>query len=469
MSLVDTDLVEDDEEPVPVTAGLRVKVLAVAAVGPLLTGYAAVAAVLALVTATAARSSFTTGGVLASAVPGWLAAYQVPVRIEGHELGVLPLLSTVLVAVLVWRTAAGAAERLEVETPREAAQVVLSVVGAHAAVGLTLGLLCTGRVVVDPLAGLYYPALVAGLAAVVGVLPQSGVWSLVTARVDPLALRGLSAGLLAVVAMVATGAFVLTLSLVLSGGTVTRLFAAEGPGGGLGMLLLSAGYLPNAVIAAAGFAAGPGFALGPVVVSPVDFAGGAVPPLPLLGALPETAAPWWVLLFAFPGAVGTLVGWLLRECAEEPRDRLRAVAVAAVAAGMVFAVLAGCAGGALAGGPFDPLDLRAPWLSLALVAWIAAPGGVVAWLMGPRPLPEVELPEFEFDEPDELDEPDESALAEELDGADDVVDEDAGDVADSDEEPDDEGAEVESDEEPEEAGDVGEPEDEPGAEEPPGR
>ncbi|WP_018682750.1 DUF6350 family protein [Actinokineospora enzanensis] len=414
------------DERVEVPRSLRAKVLSVVAVGPMLTGYAAVAAVLALVTAIAARAHFTTGGVLAASVPGWLAAYQVPVRIEGHELGALPLLPTLLVLVLVWRTAASAADRLDVVTPREAAQIVAAVAGAHGSVGLTLGLLSAGSpVTVDPLAGLWYPALLSGLAAAVGVLPRSGLFLEWADRLDPIALRGARVGGFATVAMIAVGAFVFALALVLSAGTVARLFAAEGPGGGLGMLLLSAGYLPNGVIAAAGFAAGPGFSLGAVVMSPVDFAGGPVPPLPLLGALPGGAAAWWPLLFAFPAAVGTFVGWELREVDESPRKRLHAVAVAAVIVAVAFAVLAGTVGGALAGGPFHPLDLRAAWLSVALVAWIGVPGGLVAWTAGPRPEPTGPLglidPEDEFaDEDADFDDDDSDD-----DSDDDVLDEDA--------------------------------------------
>ncbi|MCP2272438.1 cell division protein PerM [Actinokineospora diospyrosa] len=404
-----TDLLEAEEtDRVVIARSLRGRVLAVAAVGPLLTGYAAVAAVLALVTAIAARALFTTPGVLAAAVPGWLAAYQVPVRVEGHELGALPLLPTLLVLVLVWRTAAAAAERLAVATPREAGHVVGAIVGAHAAVGLTLALLCSGgTVTIDPLAGLYYPALLSGIAAVAGVVPRAGVSHVLSERMDAVALRGLRAGLLAIAALLAAGALVLTLALALSFSTVKGLFAVEDFGGGVGMLLLSLGYLPNAVVAATGFAAGPGFSLGSVVVSPMDFSGGAVPPLPLLGALPEHGQPWWLVLFALPGAVGTLVGWVLREVDESPRMRLRAVAVASVVVAMAFAVMGGASGGALGGGPFHPLDLRAAWLSLALVAWIAIPGGLVAWTSGPQPVVvEPEPLDEEFDETSDSDDPD---------------------------------------------------------------
>ncbi|GLZ43262.1 DUF6350 family protein [Actinokineospora sp. NBRC 105648] len=417
-----TDLLAADEDRV-VAPATRAKVLAVVAIGPVLTGYAAVAAVLALVTAIAARAHFSTGGVLTAAVPGWLAAYQVPVRIDGHELGALPLLPTVLVMVLVWRAAAGAAERLEISTLREAGRVVLTVAGAHAVVGLALALLVSGGpVTVDPLAGLYYPALLAALAAIAGVLPASGVWALVSARVDPLALRGIRAGALAVVALLAVGGAVLVLALVLSFGTVKQLFLGDGAGSAIGMLLLSLGYLPNAVVAATGFAAGPGFSLGSVTVSPLDFAGGPVPALPLLGALPERGQLWWWLLLLLPAAVGVLVGWVLRDADESPRGRLRAVSVAAVVVALAFAVLGGSAGGALGGGPFHPLDLRAAWVSLAVVVWVALPGAIVAWTQGPQPVLEIVEPEVvvEPEEDDESEEAEEAEEAEEPAGVEDA-------------------------------------------------
>ncbi|SDD16714.1 cell division protein PerM [Actinokineospora iranica] len=377
---------------------LWAKVLAVVAIGPLLAVYAAVAALLALVTAVAAEAHFSTAGVLAAAMPGWLAAYQVPVGIGGRSLGALPMLPTVLVLLLVWRTAGSAADRLDVVGPREAGRVVAAVVGAHAVVGLGLALLCSGGAIdVDPLAGLYYPALLAGLAASVGVLPRSGAAEWVALRVDRLALRGLWAGLLAVVALLAVGAGVLTLALAASFGTIRDLFDVDDTGSAVGMLLLSAGYLPNAIIAATGFAAGPGFGMGGLSIGPLGFTGGSVPALPLLGALPADHALWWLLLLALPAGVGALVGWVLRAVDDSPRSRLRAVAVASVVVALVFAVLGGSAGGPLGGGPFDPLDLRAAWLSVALAVWVGVPGGIVAWLTGPREHEAIEPDSFDSD------------------------------------------------------------------------
>ncbi|MGH3859877.1 cell division protein PerM [Actinokineospora sp.] len=416
MALLETDRI---------TPVARARVLAVAALGPLLTGYAAVAAVMALVTAIASRSHFSTVGVLIAALPGWLAAHQVPLIVQGHELGVLPLLPTLLLMLLVARTAAGAAERVDAVGLRETGHVVFAVVAAHAALGLTIALVLDGGpVVVDPLAGFYYPALLAGVAACVGLLRRSGALDWCAERVDDFAWAGLRAGTLAVVALLTAGSLVVTFGLVTSYGAANTMFAADGPGSALGMLLLSAGYLPNAVIAGTAFIAGPGFSMGSVSIAPLDFDGGPVPALPLLSALPEQAAAWWLALFLLPAAVGALVGWVLRSVAESPKDRLRSVAVASVVVALSFAVLAGSAGGALAGGPFHPLDLRAALVSFALACWVAVPGGFVAWFAGERPVVEGPVGLIDPEDPDDDEDPEDSEDADDSeDSADEAMDE----------------------------------------------
>jgi hypothetical protein len=139
------------------------------------------------------------------------------------------------------------------------------------------------------------------------------------------------------------------------------------------------------MVAATSFIAGPGFSLGTVMVSPLEFTGGPTPGVPLLAALPEQQAAWWPLLFVLPLAVGVVVGRRLRDVDEDPVARLRAVAVATGVVAVCFVVLAGSAGGRLGRGTFDPVSMRAAALSLVLVLWTAIPGALTAWFGGPRP------------------------------------------------------------------------------------
>src|SRR5207237_3621120 len=143
------------------------------------------------------------------------------------ELGALPLLPTIGALVLIARTAAGAAARLEVATPRQGAAVVLAIVGGHAAFGVGLAFLgAGGPATVDPLAAFYYPLLLAAPASIVGVARQSGLLELALERVDDVALRGLRVGVLDVVGLLAAGAPVLAFGLVTSIPHARNLFAA---------------------------------------------------------------------------------------------------------------------------------------------------------------------------------------------------------------------------------------------------
>jgi len=386
----------------------RIRALTLLAVGPLLTGFVAIAALLALVTAIASNARFTTAGVLNAALPSWLAAHQVPVSILGLELGVLPLLPTVGVAVLIAKAAARAAERLELHRPGQAVLVVGTVVFAHATAGVVAAVASSGAgVTADPLAALYYPALVSAIAATIGVARRCGLLTAIAERADAVAVAGLRAGVLAVVLLLTAGGAMLTFGLLTSIATARDLFPM-GAGNATGMLLLSIGYLPNAMIAATGFVAGPGFSLGTVAVSPLEFTDGPTPGVPLLAALPEQQATWWPALFVLPLVVGVVVGRRLRDIDEDPVARLRAVAVATGVVAVCFAVLAGSAGGRLGRGAFDPVSMNAAALSIALVLWIAIPGAVAAWFGGPRPAAEP-LPGLidDVEEPEDDPEPEE--------------------------------------------------------------
>lgn len=389
------------------TAGLRddaptltrIRVLVLATLGPLLTGYLAIAALLALVTAIATNADFATTGVLDAALPAWLAAHQVPVQIFGLELGVLPLLPTIGVAAITAKAAAAAADRLNLYRPGQAAKLIAIIAAAHGIAGMIVaGLSSHGDVTSDPLAALYYPALVAALAAAAGVARRSGLLDAIVHRADEVAVAGLRAGALAVVLLLTAGGALLTFGLLTSIATARDLFPM-GAGNAIGMLLLSIGYVPNAMVAATGFLAGPGFSIGSVAMSPLAFDGGPVPAVPLLAALPEQEAGWWPALFVLPLAVGVLVGRRLRYSDEDPVARLRGVAVAAGVVAVTFVVLGGSAGGHLGRGPFDPVSMRAAALSIALVLWTAVPAAVATWFGGPRPAAR-RLPGLIDDEPE---------------------------------------------------------------------
>ncbi|WP_229874509.1 cell division protein PerM [Amycolatopsis deserti] len=382
---------------------VRARVFAAAVVGPIVTGYVFVAALLGLVTAMASVAEFSVGGVLRAAGPGWLAAYQVPLTIAGRPLGVLPLLATIGAGALVARSAANATQRLGYREPGATVPLIAAVTSAHALAGLGIALFGNDESVrVEPLSAFAVPAVLAGVAAAAGAASRSGVAAAIRDYLDPLALRGLRAGALGLAGLLAVGALVHTVGLVLASGTIRELFAANAPGfgSGAGMLLLSLGYLPNAVVGGLAFATGPGFSIGSFSLTTFSFTGGPVPGLPVLAGVPEHATPWWPVLMLLPAAVGALLGWTLRRADENPLARLRIVGIAGALVGFGCVLLGTLAGGRLGGGAFDPVTIPVGLVSVAAFGWIAVPGGLVAWFAGPHARPEPEEPEAEPEEPE---------------------------------------------------------------------
>ncbi|UJW33448.1 DUF6350 family protein [Saccharothrix sp. AJ9571] len=369
--------------PAEVTGATRFRVLLVAALFPLLTGYTLATGALAAVAGLAPGSGFTVSGALRGGGPAWLATQQVPLSLGGHPLSVLPLLPTFVLLLLVAKLASSAARRLGYTDPAQAIGVIGVVAAAHAFAGVTVAVLCSGTGVdVEPLTAFLLPGALSGAAATAGVLSRCGLPEPLKQYIDPLALTGLRAGVLGVAALLVAGGLITLLGFALSVPEMLRLFDAEPAGGGAGMLLLSAVYLPNAVVAGVSFAAGPGFSIGAVDVTPFAFDGGPVPALPILAALPEQHEVWWPALLLLPALAGALCGWGLRRCDPDPLVRVRAAAIAGAAAGFGCVLLGTFAGGRFGDGVFDPVTVPIVLFSLAGSCWVALPAALVAWLTG---------------------------------------------------------------------------------------
>lgn len=418
----------------------RFKELLAVAVLPVLTGYTAVATVLATVAALATESHFSAIGVLLAAGPGWLAAYQVPIVIGGNELGLLPLALTIGVCALVARSAFGAVDRLGYRTPRQAGVVIGTVAGTHAVVGVTIAVLANGAIVTaDPLHAFAVPGLVSGAAATVGAARRCGLLDVLRPHVDAAAIAGMRAAALGMVGLLATSALVLTVATAFAVPTMQTLFAAHAPGfgSGFGMLLLCLGYVPNAVLAVLAFLLGPGFTVGATSLGPVHFEGGPVPAVPVLAGIPESYGAWWPALFLVPVLIGAGVGWTLRASSPAPVERLRSVAVAGAMIGFATVVLTTLAGGGLGGGPLPGLLLPAGLLSVAAFAWIFLPGALVAWLAGPRAVSDAQdavsdVEDAESDFPNGVSDVEDAELdGAETDTADAASDSDAADASDT--------------------------------------
>lgn len=112
--------------------------------------------------------------------------------------------------------------------------------------------------------------------------------------------------------MIAVGVLVFT-----NFGDVKKLSYVLQPGifGGVLLLLLNILYLPNAAMALASYVAGSGFAIGAgTLISPWWYHSDQIPVLPLLGILPTSRHPMFIVAALFFFAIGgLLVYWTLES------------------------------------------------------------------------------------------------------------------------------------------------------------
>lgn len=363
--------------------GERLRLLVGAGVASVFVSYLC-AVLIAAVAGLTAGAGPAVRALLVTAIPLWLAAHQVPLVVAGAPLGVLPLLPTVGVLALVAAMASRLTGKLGSRPREDASAVVASLTGAHASAAVLATALPQSPVQATPWAALLGGAWVAGAGAVLGSARRTGLsarWSL-----PPGWLRGgLAAAGVAASALLTSGALMLLAALVVSVDDLhTRLRAAPVSGAGVGLALLSLCYLPNALVAAVSWVAGPGFSIGAAAASPLFSTPGALPPIPLMSAMPTARPPdWTAVVFVLPVLAGVLAGLRCRLVDPHPVRRLFAVAVAATAVAVGFGLAAWVISGRLAAGPFDPVDMHAPTLVVALLGWVGIPAAAVALSAGP--------------------------------------------------------------------------------------
>ncbi|SFN10175.1 hypothetical protein SAMN05216207_10084 [Pseudonocardia ammonioxydans] len=357
----------------------RLRILLAATMGAVLTGYTLLVPVAALL-AGSGGASVTADGALAVAVPMWLAAHQIPIAFDGRALGLLPLLPTMIVIVMVACFSAWAVRRLGGRVRHDAGAVVASQAGAAAAVAVLAGaLLPKAMAVTAPWASLVGAGMIGGTAAGIGVIHACGLpaaWKRVLAGWPGAALAGVR---VAATGLLLIGALVLTGALLLAATTATDAAARLGPGAGaaLGVLALAVGYLPNALVGGLSWALGPGVSVGAASSGPLVAVPAPLPSFPLVAVLPVTSVPPGApLVLLLPAAVGVLTGLACRRAlpADAPTvERVTAPVTATTVVAIGASVLATVAGGALAGGPYDPVSFQGGGVLGAVLLLVGLP------------------------------------------------------------------------------------------------
>lgn len=363
---------------------------ALAAIGAGALGMLACLSIVVLGWATDPQSSGTSPGLLRAAGHLWLLAHRAPLVLASGTIAIAPLGLTAVIAVLLVRAAEGAGRRTRSRGRREAIAAALSIAVPYAlvvAVGATASR--TPEVGTLPGRALISGFVLAALAALVGAARRVG-WQEISGD-WPAAARAVPAAVLvAVVALLATGAALVAAALIADVSRVSELarsVQAAGPAG-FALLVLQLALAPNAAMWGAAHAAGTGFAIGiGTQVGPAGVTLGSVPALPLLAALPISGPAPAAAALATVGVVaaGLLAGAVLarRLGPGLAHQAPLWMALTALTTGAVFAALCWVSGGSGPGrlavlGP-DPL------LSGAAVAqWLALAGVPAAWVVSWR-------------------------------------------------------------------------------------
>jgi hypothetical protein len=325
-----------------------------AALGGLLAAGAtlAVCVVLALTAwflADAGAHGDTTDALRAGA-DAWLMGHGSRLELAGLPLGVLPMALTVGLLVGAFRSGRWAT-RHGAGTEDDAVLVCVLATESGATPGLGRSVL--GALLVAALGG------GAGLAAGTG---RAGAW------VDrtPLWAREVVVGaVVSALALVAAGAALAAVSLVLSFNEAASVYSGLdlGTGDALTFTVVMALAAPNVALLGSAYLLGPGFAFGTgTTITPTAVTLGAVPSFPVLAALPGDGAPpgWLAAVMGVPALCAALGTTRARRYADPVPLDLAALrgAGAGLGAGILVTVLVALAGGPLGTGRLA--DIGAP-------------------------------------------------------------------------------------------------------------
>ena len=335
------------------------------------------------------------------ATGGWLLAHHGRVALRDGALTLPPLGLTAVTLAACGLAAAWMSRLLDPRADRIAAglskadpsapprRALAAFVAAYAAVALLAALLAGGDDLrPDPVTGALGAAVVALLGGIGGAAVYryggvlAGAAGLLRHGGLPAVTRSwLRAAGTAVAVHLAGSAILLAVALGLGHERVIKVHQALDPGavGGGVLTGIQLMLVPDAVIWAAAFAAGPGFALGTgTSVAPAGVVLGALPAVPLLGGLPEPGAlpPGLAALLALPVLAGATAGWFLLRQGRSLLHQLGDAAATAVLSGLALGVLAWAAGGAA--GPGRMAEVGPAPLDVAVAVGLEVGTGVGA-------------------------------------------------------------------------------------------
>jgi hypothetical protein len=309
----------------------------------------------------------------------WLLVHGVPLQLaaagteaaahgEAGAMTLVPLGLTLIPFLLAWRAGRRLARASYTD---QLWQALLGSWVVYAAFGVATGFVCrTPDVGINLGQAMLVPLVPYALGMVIGARREAGSWSRLIGvdAVDWISrtsqhsrwagsylASAAKAGFVAVLAALALAAALLAVDLFIHWNLVVAVYEAldAGATGGAALTVAQLGYLPNLVVFALAWSAGPGFAMGVgSQAGPLGTAVGPLPSVPVLAAIPGGALDYAFVALIVPVLAGVLAGWWFLREGENHFDEWLAIKVrarwfTAAASTLVLGALTGLAAGLL--------------------------------------------------------------------------------------------------------------------------
>ena len=316
------------------------------------------------------------GAAMRAGVAGFALSNLMPIRVGGTALTLPPLLLTGLIVALLISVA-----RHGRFLPQGRSQEALAVLVSAGTYGLIVAVTTRGFGPPDAIpAGSVWTATAIALCGVAaGTVGRESAWRSWWRGLAPAWVRaGARGAAVGLAVLIAGGGLALVGALIAHFGSAVSVSALAAPTwtDGLGLALLGVVYVPNAVVAGAGYLTGVGFVVGPGTYSPFASSIVELPAVPLLAATPDHSGVSWVgvALMLVPLVAGGLIGWRVVRRLSTRQERAYAAGVASAAAAVALGAAAWVASGGVGEGRWATMG--SPPLLTAGAAFVEI--GVVA-------------------------------------------------------------------------------------------
>ncbi|HYN74046.1 MAG TPA: DUF6350 family protein, partial [Nakamurella sp.] len=356
--------------------GLVAAAAAVRGAAVAISGLIFTAGIALVVWAITPASGAEAGAAMRAGVAGFALANLMPISVAGTVLTLPPLLLTGLIVALLTSVA-----RHGRYLPQGRAQEALAVLVSAGTYGLIVAATTRGFGPPEaiPAWSVWTATAIALCAVAAGTIGRESAWGSWWRGVTPAWVHtGARGGAVGLGVLIAGGGLALVAALVTHFGSAVSVSALAAPTwtDGLGLALLGIVYVPNAVVAGAGYLTGVGFVVGPGTYSPFSSSIVELPAVPLLAATPDHSgvSPVGIALMLVPLLAGGLIGWRVVRQLTTRQERAYAAAVASAAASVGVGALAWIASGGVGDGRWATMG--SPPLLTAGAAFVEV--GVVA-------------------------------------------------------------------------------------------